>query len=130
MSTLNLITKTLKFASDQNECEEWGFCDQLCKNSIGGHECTCASGYIRKNGTTCMANPSMKKMMLYFNNYNKVMMIDSTGKQVKEVGNASAASGLDYHLGNKKLFYTDTEKRKVFVMSLTSNNGGQLLDYR
>jgi low density lipoprotein-related protein 2 len=76
-----------------------------------------------------MANPSMKKMMLYFNNYNKVMMIDSTGKQVKEVGNTSAASGLDYHLGNKKLFYTDTEKRKVFVMSLTSNNGGQLLDY-
>jgi hypothetical protein len=62
-----------------------------------------------------MANPSMKKMMLYFNNYNKIMMIDSTGKQVKEVGNASAASGLDYHLGKwrrRKLFW---EKRKVFV---------------
>ena len=40
------------------------------------------------------------------------MMIDSTGKEVKEVGNASAASGLDYHLGQKRLFYTDTEKRK------------------
>ena len=58
------------------------------------------------------------------------MMVDSTGKQVKEVGNASAASGLDYHLGMKKLFYTDTEKRKVFRMSLTSNNNAQPLDYR
>ena len=72
----------------------------------------------------------MKKMMLYFNNYNKIMMIDSSGKQVKEVGNASAASGLDYHLGNKKLFYTDTEKRKVFVTSLSSQSGAPPLDYR
>ena len=77
-----------------------------------------------------MANPSMKKMMLYFNNYNKIMMIDSTGKQVNEVGKAQAESGLDNHLGKKKLFYTDTEKRKVFRMSLTSSNNGQPLDYR
>ena len=68
-------------------------------------------------------------MMIYFNNYNKIMMIDSTGKEVKEVGNASAASGLDYHLGQKRLFYTDTEKRKVFRTSL-GGSGGSVLDYR
>ena len=68
-------------------------------------------------------------MMIYFNNYNKIMMIDSTGKEVKEVGNASAASGLDYHLGQKRLFYTDTEKRKVFRTSL-AGSGGSVLDYR
>ena len=59
------------------------------------------------------------------------MMVDATGKQVKEIGNASAASGLDYHLGQKHLFYTDTEKRKVFRMPLTgATPGSPLLDIR
>ena len=40
--------------SDQNECEEWGFCDQLCSNSFGGFKCSCVDGYIKSGDDRCV----------------------------------------------------------------------------
>ncbi len=43
----------------------------------------------------------------------------------RKIRETSAASGLDYHLAKNKLFYTDTDKRKVFKMPLDESTKGQ-----
>lgn len=113
---------------DKNECKEWGFCDQKCTNTVGGHECSCVSGYEQKDGK-CLAKPNSPKMMLFFTHYNKIMMMDDSGNQLKQIVNTSAASGLDYHHGQGKLFYTDTEKRRLFQIPLDSEKSKPTNDY-
>lgn len=58
-------------------------------------------------------------MQLYFAHYQHVVVVDADGKLVKEMGNTSAASGLDYHLKKNLLFFTDVNARKVYQMPLT-----------
>ncbi len=113
---------------DQNECEEWGFCDQKCVNTDGGHKCSCVEGYERR-GDTCTARAD--KMSLYFTLHDKIYMMDRQGKDIKQIKDASAASGLDYHFNQSRLFYTDTDKRKVFRTSLDPEQaaGRALVDY-
>lgn len=49
---------------------------------------------------------------------------------MREVTNATAASGLDFHYKRNNLFYTDTEQRKVFKMALTPESSTmKTLDY-
>jgi hypothetical protein len=38
---------------DVNECATWGACSQLCVNTVGGHKCDCAPGYVMINNS-CM----------------------------------------------------------------------------
>ena len=71
---------------DKNECEEWGYCDQLCKNTQGGHECSCASGYVRSGAGAdafCRASPSKPKMQLLFTHYNSIMVADPYGSEAR-----------------------------------------------
>jgi serine/threonine protein kinase HipA of HipAB toxin-antitoxin module len=53
--------------------------------------------------------------------HQHVVVVDTDGKLVREIGNASAASGLDYHLKDNLLFYSDVNARKVFRSSLTGS---------
>lgn len=42
--------------SDINECEVYGTCPQVCKNTKGGYDCECAPGYRKVgNGKMCEA---------------------------------------------------------------------------
>ncbi len=59
-------------------------------------------------------------MQLYFAHYQRVVVLDSEGKLVREMGNATAASGLDYHLKKNLLFFTDLNARKIYQMPLTA----------
>jgi len=99
---------------DKNECEEWGFCDQLCSNSFGGHECSCVDGYTKNAENICVADTSLPKMQIYFAHNQQIVVLDKDGKLARELGNATSASGLDYHLKRNKLFYTDVDAKKVF----------------
>ena len=46
------------------------------------------------------------------------MVMDPSGKVVRELTNASEASGLDFHLGQKVIVFTDTETRKIYTMKM------------
>jgi len=106
---------------DENECELWGPCDQKCINTVGSHQCTCVSGYERR-GDTCKAKTSYSKMKLYVAQHSKILAVDLTptdnGNNAKQIMDTESASGLDYHLKKKALFYTDVEKRKVFRIGI------------
>ena len=97
---------------------------------MGGHECSCVEGYERKN-QTCVAKTDTKKMMLYVAHHTKILMMDRTGKDIRQVKETNEASGLDYHLGQERLFFTDTDKRKVFRMALDpeKDRGRVVVDY-
>ena len=55
-------------------------------------------------------------MVLFAAYHNKIVAIDPTSKDhVREViSNATEASGLDFHLAKRIIFYTDTEKKKIY----------------
>jgi len=103
---------------DRNECEEWGFCDQKCENNDGSFKCSCHEGYDLNADNECKAKLNSAKMMIYFTHTDKIFKMDVNGNNRQEVANATAASGLDYHLKKNLLFFTDTDKRKVYQVHL------------
>ena len=39
---------------DENECQIYGKCSQLCRNIKGHYKCSCSSGYqLEPDGKTC-----------------------------------------------------------------------------
>ena len=57
-------------------------------------------------------------MTLFFAYHNKLVVMDPTGKTVREVTNASEASGLDFHLKRKVIVFTDTDTRKIYKLKM------------
>ena len=112
------MTRLINFLVDRNECEEWNFCDQKCDNTDGGFKCTCVEGYELEDRTYCKAKLSYPKMKIYFTHTDTIYSMDSRGNSRKAIANATKASGLDFHYKRKLLFFTDTEKRKVYQMQL------------
>ena len=57
--------------------------------------------------------------------------MDNLGHSKKAIANATSASGLDFHYKRNLLFFTDTDKRKVYQMQLTkSGTAIHKRDYR
>jgi hypothetical protein len=50
---------------DVNECATWGACSQLCVNTVGGHKCDCAPGYVMINNS-CMVTGHRACICLFF----------------------------------------------------------------
>ena len=44
--------------TDRDECKEWGFCDQFCKNTDRSFECSCSEGFQPVENTKCLASNS------------------------------------------------------------------------
>ena len=58
------------------------------------------------------------KMKIFFTHTDTIYTMDSRGNKRTAIANATAASGLDFHYKRRLLFFTDTEKRKVYQMQL------------
>ena len=108
--------------SDRDECEDWGYCDQLCSNSFGSYKCSCVAGYKRRDDI-CVADPAENsKMKLIFAYHNKLVVMDKSGKTVRQLTNASDASGVDFHLKNKLIYFTDTTTRKIYKLTMPKDD--------
>ena len=104
----------------------------LSKNNKSGNSLLNLSGYVRQNNT-CIADRSVSKMNLMFCYHNKIVsfesflatysklnlvtlfyqvVMDPTGKTVRQLTNASDASGLDFHKKKGFIFFTDIEQRR------------------
>jgi low density lipoprotein-related protein 2 len=59
-------------------------------------------------------------MRLYFTHTNMIYSLGMDGKNKVDIANATAASGLDFHFKRRLLFFTDTDKRKVYQLRLDS----------
>ena len=94
---------------------------------IGPPCSSCIAGYERRDDK-CVAGAGTKKMRLYFAHADKVQHVSPGGSDPQELLTTSAASGIDFHRVKDALFFTDTEKRKVFRRSFSASNT-KLKDY-
>ena len=100
------------FITDRNECEEWGYCDQMCTNTDGSYTCSCFSGYELLDKSHCAA-PNSSSLLIYFAHDRSIIRMDAHGSNQILVANTTAASGLDFNFQKNLLYWTDTKTRKV-----------------
>ncbi|MCI4378616.1 hypothetical protein PGIGA_G00218010, partial [Pangasianodon gigas] len=83
---------------DVNECELYGTCPQLCKNTKGSYECFCAEGFRSvgpQHGTECAAEGNPPVLLLPDN--VRIRRYNLSSKQYSDyVDNAEHIQALDY----------------------------------
>ncbi|GIY65584.1 low-density lipoprotein receptor-related protein 2 [Caerostris extrusa] len=102
---------------DLNECLEWGFCEQLCFNTLGSYICSCVADYTLVPPKHCRARNS-SAMRLIFAHHSAIYKVNSEGSLLELVTNTTAASGLDFHYQKNLLFWSDTVTRKIYSIKL------------
>lgn len=105
------------FLVDRNECEEWGYCDQLCTNTEGSYSCSCFPGYELLDRARC-ASPNSSSLLIFFAHDRSVIRMDVHGSNQILVANTTAASGLDFNFQKNLLYWTDTKTRKVYNVNI------------
>lgn len=68
--------------SDRDECQEWGFCDQLCTNVDRSFRCSCQDGYELVDGNQCRAS-NASQFRLFFAHHQRIVKMDAAGKTVE-----------------------------------------------
>lgn len=104
-------------ATDRNECEEWGFCDQRCSNTEGSYTCSCYPGYQLLDKARCVS-PNSNNLLVFFAHDRSVYRMDSHGRNQQLIANTTTASGLDFHFAKNLLYWTDIKTKKVRGLNL------------
>lgn len=94
---------------------EWGFCDQMCQNTIGSYRCSCYSFFDMIDNKTCVNKKSSPPYSVYFAHDKSILKMDSHGQNQQLVANGSSVSGLDYHWRKNMLFWIDVKTKKVRI---------------
>lgn len=97
---------------NQNECEMWGFCDQMCMDVLGSYRCLCNPGYQLEKQGTCRVSDGAKLRILYARREG-IYEVDRQALKIRKLVNTSKAFAVDYHFVNNMIFWTDTDERKV-----------------
>lgn len=109
---------------DLNECNEWGYCDQLCTNTEGSYMCSCAAGYSLNvnNNKRCVAGDA-KNLELIFAHDKAIVRMGNHGANARIFVNATSASGISYHYARNALYWSDIKTRKVQSVPLNEFKG-------
>ncbi|XKL63596.1 hypothetical protein PGB90_005960 [Kerria lacca] len=113
---------------DRDECSEWGFCDQVCRNTEGSYICSCYTGFELQDNKTCMAGKSFAPYSVYFAHDRSILKMDSHGQNQMVLANGSSVSGLDYHYNKNFLFWIDVKTKKVHCQDLIEPPVSSLLN--
>ncbi|OQV14980.1 Low-density lipoprotein receptor-related protein 2 [Hypsibius exemplaris] len=101
---------------NRNECEVWGFCDQMCVDVLGSYRCMCNPGYqLEKQGTCRVADVS--KLRIIYARREGIYEVDKQALKIRRLVNTSKAFAVDYHFLNDKLYWTDTDERRPAIYS-------------
>ncbi|XP_037869964.1 low-density lipoprotein receptor-related protein 2 isoform X2 [Bombyx mori] len=107
---------------DRDECKEWGYCHQLCVNTLGSYKCQCAPGYSLVDGKRCSAGVAASPWLVLAH-AGAVLRMDLHGRAPQTLANATAAAGLDYHYRRNLLFWSDLKTRKIHSQQLSAPAG-------
>ncbi|XP_055342132.1 low-density lipoprotein receptor-related protein 2-like [Paramacrobiotus metropolitanus] len=101
---------------NQNECDMWGFCDQICMDTLGSYRCMCNPDYQLEKQGTCRVSDSSKLRIIYARREG-VYDVDRQAVKIRKLVNTSKAYAVDYHFINNVLYWTDTDERRPAVYS-------------
>ncbi|CAG0879500.1 unnamed protein product [Darwinula stevensoni] len=116
-----LSSKDYRTCEDKNECEEWGFCDQLCSNTDGSYKCSCVEKYYLASDGRCRVLDNSTTMLLYFIHWQTIYTMDGHGFNLNVLVNSTGAispMALDYHYQRGILFWTDEDTKKIYTIPM------------
>uniref|UniRef100_A0ABD2WAW8 EGF-like calcium-binding domain-containing protein n=1 Tax=Trichogramma kaykai TaxID=54128 RepID=A0ABD2WAW8_9HYME len=113
---------------DINECLEPDSCSQVCKNTIGGFECSCVSGYLRdpKNDRRCKAIEGHASLLLSKRNDIRKIALDRK-EMTLLVNNTKFAVAIDFMFQTGMLFWSDVQAKKIFKAPIDESNEKMLI---
>ncbi|XP_074098383.1 low-density lipoprotein receptor-related protein megalin isoform X1 [Cotesia typhae] len=107
---------------DRNECNEWGFCEQLCVNTDGSYVCRCVPGYNLVDRNKCRIQDNQRPVRLLLAQDRALWSMDTTGEKRQLIVNTTGASGIDYLYSENLIFWSDLKTRKIYSQSLTQTS--------
>lgn len=104
------LSQSLLSAADIDECEVFGTCPQVCKNTKGGYDCECSQGYRKVgNGNMCEAEGE-QDIFIYVSISNL--------SQYKEVIHLTNNDGMKYtDINTSRTYETSLAMLDVSVVS-------------
>lgn len=103
---------------DLNECEEWGYCDQLCTNFNEGYNCSCKAGYELEGKASCKAVDS-DEMRLIFARQAIIYELNPVDRSLNELSvTPGQIGGLDFHYNRREIFWTMLDNRTIHSLRL------------
>ncbi|KAF7989294.1 hypothetical protein HCN44_007968 [Aphidius gifuensis] len=108
---------------DRDECNEWGYCEQLCENTDGSYICKCAQGYTLNGRNKCRAihdfhRPENSQTELLLAQDEALWRMNVNGNNRTIIANTTSASGIDYLYSDNLIFWSDVKTRRVHSQSL------------
>jgi len=105
---------------DVDECAtQYGVCSQLCKNTAGSFECSCADGYSM-SGQSCKASGNVDPI-LFFSGKAEIRGLNLKTKKgfvvTKDRKWTKTAIGIAYDAKTDRVFWTSTENSKSRIIS-------------
>ncbi|XP_043484789.1 low-density lipoprotein receptor-related protein 2 [Leptopilina heterotoma] len=113
---------------DRDECMEWGFCEQLCKNTDGSYICSCAPGFELIGKNACRALKTSPPLELLLAQDRTIWRMEATGLNRKLIANTTGASGVDFLYNRNLLFWSDIKTRRIHSQSLSGNQANSDVD--
>lgn len=117
-----------KSCDDIDECEQYGTCSQLCKNTEGSFECSCIEGYILSNKTGCLFSGLAQLFLTSEDEFiGEIRTYElHTREYYPVVSGIDKPVGVAYDLVNNKLFWTDASQGRSVIeqKQLLHNDSG------
>lgn len=102
---------------DVDECQEFGTCSQICRNTKGGYECDCLAGYSLVNKTSCQSVGSAQIFItLDSESSGEIRSYDLHTREYLLIAiGVEKPVGVDYDAYNNRLFWTDASLGRSLV---------------
>ncbi|XP_038047888.1 low-density lipoprotein receptor-related protein 2-like [Patiria miniata] len=123
------FVETANGCEDINECYLHNPCDQVCHNTKGGYECSCAVGFTDRgvHGNDCKANgdvevilfgdgSELRKYVLEYNRYQDIVV------------NESRIDSVDFDFSSGSVYFTDSQLRAVKKVTVGNDNATEAPD--
>lgn len=124
-----LVNGSKTICEDINECAVPGTCSQVCQNLKGSYKCDCMPGYMLTNQHYCKAvGEKRPALLLCMRGDLRRYELDNYHYQRIMKDRVYSPSALDFDHRNSKVYWADTDRRKVFSVHLDTQKQETILE--
>jgi len=105
-----------KSCEDVNECEEYGTCSQICKNTEGSFQCSCQEGYLLNNRSCQYIGTAQLFITMMSDKSGEIRSYDlHTKEYLGVVGPVREPVGVGFDLMHNRVFWTDANLGRAVI---------------